>query len=94
MADSSETLLCSRCGKNPRANPDSENPWCKECKSKYQKEYNETKAKQDAAHHFALGVNAMRERVAAIFERCGSAVFSANEVTAIIRKEPRPTMPE
>ena len=91
MAATSEAVkMCSRCGKNPRADADSTNPWCTKCKAEKQKEFVEQKAAQDAAHNYALGVNAMREKIAAIFDRCGSAVFMAHEVAALIRREPAP----
>lgn len=92
-AATESTTLCSKCGKNPRAEPNGTNPWCKECRAKYQREYQETKKEMAKGKGFAAGVAAMKECLAEEFDRLGSGMFSGYEVGYLIRQAPGPAMP-
>ena len=89
-----EIALCSKCGENPRADEDSNNPWCKPCRAKYQKEYQDGKVTRATAKGFAAGVDAAVKTLAHEFGRGGSAMVSCQEVAAVIERAPRPRMPE
>lgn len=78
-------LMCSKCEKNPRANPDSTNPWCAECKAEKHKEYLAGLKKQNAEQSFARGVAGMRELLGREFDIQGSGCFSGYEIANLIR---------
>lgn len=86
--------LCSKCGVNPRADENGNNPWCKACRAEYQREYEQTRLARKERHGWALGVKAMRELLAAEFDRLGFSTFSAIEVRDLIRNAPGPTLPD
>ncbi len=86
-----ETVLCTKCGENPRADEDSNNPWCKPCRAKYQKEYQDGKVARATAKGFVAGVDAAVKSLAGEFARAGNAMVSCNEVAQVIARAPRPT---
>jgi hypothetical protein len=89
-----ETVLCSKCGENPRADSDSNNPWCKQCRAKYAKEYQENRLQQATAKGFAAGVDAAVQSLAAEFGLHGGAHVTCSEVAQVIQAAPRPQFRE
>lgn len=87
-------VLCSRCGQNPRVDADSTNPWCTDCKTKYQREYEQTRQAMKERRGYQLGVTAMRELLAREFDRLGFASFNALEVRDLILQAPGPKLPD
>jgi len=92
--NTSEVLLCSKCGDNPRADGDSNNPWCKECRAEYQRNYERLRLLKQERHGYAQGISDMRELLAGEFDRLGFAEFSAIEVRDLIRNAPGPKLPD
>jgi len=88
-----ETELCSKCKENPRADSDSNNPWCKPCRAKYAKEYADEKLTRERSKGFVAGVEAMVQTLATEFGRHGRAQMTCREVEFAIRNSPRPQMP-
>lgn len=84
---------CSRCGKNPRAAADSNNPWCKECRAEYQREYEDRRLARKESKGFALGVAAMRAELARRFGELGFSSLEAWEVRDAILQAPAPPIP-
>lgn len=84
--------LCSKCGKNPRAANGSTNPWCNDCKSKYQQEYKRMITERNASKAFIAGVEAMRKTLVLEFSRHAKVVFSGAEIAFAINNTPRPQM--
>ncbi len=85
-----DTPLCSKCGKNPRADAESTNPWCKECKTEKHREYVAGLKKQNAEQSFARGITADREFLAREFARLGTSNFRGDEIAHIILTCHRP----
>jgi hypothetical protein len=94
MATETETLLmCSKCGKNPRADQDGTNPWCNPCKTKYASEYREMKEKQAAMLAYVRGAEAMRQAILGEFYRAPSnGLMMAGEVAQYIAGIPAPKL--
>ncbi len=92
MATANGTILmCSKCEKNPRADPDGTNPWCKDCRSKYAAEYREMRDKQTAMQAYVRGVEAMRQAILAEFRRAHPlGMMMAGEVAQYIAGVPGP----
>jgi len=89
-----ETALCSKCGENPRADDDGTNPWCKPCRAKYQKEYQEGKLGRERSKGFAAGVEAMRNLLVDEFDKIGSGYFTGTETAVLIERAPGPPIPQ
>lgn len=85
--------LCSKCGKNPRADADGTNPWCKECRAAYQRDYEDRKMARKESRGFALGVQAMRADLARRFGELGFSSLEAWEVRDAILQAPAPQIP-
>lgn len=83
-------VLCSKCEKNPRADPDSTNPWCKDCKATAHRDYLAGLKKQNAEQAFARGVQADREFLAQQFYRLGTGYFSGQEIGDLMMTTARP----
>ncbi len=81
----SETVLCSKCELNPRADPDGTNPWCNPCKTKYMKEWTEMRLKRTGDQAFVRGAEAMRRMLVSEFERLGIGQFTGYDVGRLIR---------
>lgn len=86
------SVLCSKCKLKPRADAESTNPWCNDCKTKYQKEYKELIARRSSERAFIAGVEAMRQTLALEFSRLGKIAFSGREVAFAVVHTPRPQM--
>lgn len=87
-------LLCSKCEKNPRADADSTNPWCQECKTEYQRTYVAGLKKQTAEQSFARGVAATKRVFVAEFSRLGVGQFTGYEIANLIAHAPGPSFDE
>ena len=95
MESATETpLMCSKCGKNPRADAASTNPWCQDCKTEYQRTYVSGLKKQTAEQSFARGVAATKRIFAAEFSRLGIGQFTGFEVATLIIRAPGPSFDE
>lgn len=61
--------MCSKCGNHPRAFPDSNNPWCRECLTTYQASYvADRKAREKSLANgqgFSAGAEVMRQELLA-----------------------------
>jgi hypothetical protein len=87
-----DTKLCSKKGcEELRADPDSNNPWCKKHRAEYQRAYQSTKLEMESGKGFGKGVQAMRELLADQFAQQGSAGFSGYEISALIAQCPGPS---
>lgn len=93
MAKTEGVKFCSKCGVHPRADADSTNPWCVECKAQYQAEY---RAKQDwraERRGILRGAQAMREQIAVYFRQWSMArPFLGPEVASIVEGLPGPRL--
>ena len=78
--------LCSKCKERPRAHPESTNPWCRQCNTEKQLEYQQTRQEMTESHGYADGVAAMRDFMEAYFKQFGNAVFSGFEISTMARK--------
>ncbi len=87
-------VLCSKCKTNPRADPDSTNPWCNDCKTKYAKEYKEMWVKRNSDQAFARGVEALRKMLYSEFTRLGIGQFTGFDVAHLIRGATAPKQSE
>ena len=85
MPTTQTAKICSKCNERPRYDESGSNPWCKECRAAYQKEYVAGLHKQNAQQSFARGVKAMREFVASEFDRLGLGQFNGMEAAEYIR---------
>lgn len=86
--------LCTKCSERPRAAGDGNNPWCKECRAEYQRDYEQRRLAMKEKHGYALGVKDMRELLAAEFDRLGFSQFSAIEVRDLILRALGPKLPD
>jgi threonine synthase len=80
---------CSKCGKpgevavSPR--------WCRDCRAKYQREYERTKKEMQETRGYAAGVSAMRAHLVKIFSEIrGGGSFTAQEVAYYIQQAKGP----
>jgi len=75
---------CSRC--SDALDTAGKPRWCKKCRAKYQKEYQELR--QDAAENngFQSGCRCMQAATAAYFRQYPSAVFTGAEIAHMISK--------
>ena len=81
--------ICSKCRLFPATN---KHPWCLECKAENQAKNREAKDALARVKGYGEGVDAMRETLAAEFERLGTAVVTCLEVSKAIRVSPRPSL--
>ncbi len=81
-----DVKLCSKCKQRPRAHPESTNPWCRQCNTEKQVEYQDGLKGMNESRGFAAGCGAMREFMAEHFRTFGSARFSGVEIWDMIRK--------
>lgn len=66
--------------------------WCQSCRNAYQREQRALANYRMDVRSFAAGAQEMREKLAAMFEQTGSAVYSAREVALIIRRTEPPKL--
>ncbi len=87
---SPDSVICSKCGVNPQAGS-GKDKWCKDCRAKYQRDYQGTKEGRAEAKGFHRGVRAMRAHLADRFEAVqGNGSFSCPEIADIIRVSDAP----
>lgn len=93
MNSTAEDLkLCSKCGKNPRADQSGTNPWCKDCRADYQAAYAAGKAERIKDTGFSKGVEAMRHALLdAAMKRNPLGMVLAGDVSRWIANFPAPT---
>jgi hypothetical protein len=89
--DAAQVKLCSRCEENPVADPDSKNPWCKECRAEYARGYQKTKLNREMRKGFASGAKRMQDYLALAFHNLGGGQFSGDEISDLILRAPLPT---
>lgn len=95
MATTQETALCSKDGcSNPRADADNNNPWCKEHRAEYQRDYQARQLARKERHGWALGVQAMRDCICEELNRLAFSSFEGREIRDIVRQMPGPKLPE
>jgi hypothetical protein len=80
---------CSKCKLSPAT---AKHPWCLECRAENQAANREAKDALARTKGYSEGVDAMRETLAAEFERLGTAVVTCLEVSKAIRVSPRPSL--
>lgn len=93
MPETAEAVkLCSKCGKNPRADQEGTNPWCKECRADYQAAYAAGKAERIKDTGFSKGAEAMRQAMLAeAVKRNPVGMVQAGEVARWIANFPAPS---
>ena len=90
LADAVE-LLCSKCHKNPRADANGTNPWCKECRADYQRAYEAGRAEKLKDTGFAKGAEAMRKALLERFAgRAPDGVIRLSDLYHWLREVPTP----
>lgn len=94
MATAQTAQLCPKCGVNPRGEGSETNPWCKECRAAYQREYEQNRLARKESKGFALGVQAMRDLLCEEFHKLGFSRFEAFEIRDIIRNCAGPKLPD
>jgi len=94
MAKTKSPDLCSKDGcENPRAQPGSTMPWCKEHRAEYLKAYEKTQEWRDERRGIVRGIQAMREEIARYFRQWGGArPFQGPEVASIVEGLPGPAV--
>ena len=85
---SPEERKCSRC--ENLVEHDGYPKWCKECKTKWQKEYRAIKEAMAEGKGFIGGARAMQDVLASEFDRLGSGTFPGYEIADLIRNCPVP----
>lgn len=74
---------CSKCG--AALDTDGSPKWCKACRARYKREYEDLRLEKHEKSGFSKGVRAMREQLAQEFERIGSAGVSGYEAAGWVR---------
>jgi hypothetical protein len=88
-----KVALCSKCGKNPKAGDEKDaNPWCKECRAEYQREYKQRENWRAERRGIIRGIQAMREATAAYFAQWNGRPFMGGEVSAVVMQLPGPAV--
>lgn len=87
-----ETSKCSKCGeeRDTAGYP----KWCRACRAKYKRDYEEIVKTMDKGNGFGQGVAAMRELLATEFEKFGLGRFTGDEIATLIRQAPGPQREE
>lgn len=81
---------CTKCGKNPRADADSNNPWCKDCRAEYQRDWDRGKKERERHRGYVEGAAAMREQIVLALARLGNAQINALDTARWVREQPTP----
>ena len=93
IADQVATKLCSKCKKNPKAGgPEDTNPWCQECRTRYQRERTESLEWRAERRGIIRGIQAMREHVANHFRQWSGRAFMGAEVGSVVDSLPGPAV--
>lgn len=80
---------CSKC--TGVLDTDGSPKWCKSCRAKYQREYNELKVEKSEKAGWHKGVRAMRDCLAEQFGQLSGGSFDGAEVEALIMQAPGPS---
>lgn len=83
---------CSKCEKPLDA--EGYPRWCKACRAKYRREYNELRDTLDGARSFSAGAEAMRSFLAERFSVYTIQQFNGPEIAHIIRAAQAPASPQ
>ncbi len=87
MASEAKDLkLCSKCKERPRAHPESTNPWCRQCNTEKQMEYQGNRQDMMESRGFAAGQSYIRDFLAGYFMQWPNARISGIEISQMIRK--------
>jgi len=87
MAIDDKTIkLCSKCKERPRAHPESTNPWCRQCNTEKQVEYQGNVKEMTETRSFAAGCAAMREFMVTYYAQFGNVKLSGFEASMMARK--------
>ena len=89
-AEKQTVRICSKCKKNPAADQDGTNPWCKDCRAAYQREYSASLEDRAERRGLRRGIDAMRDAAAANLKFYGGAHFSGIEAAALVKRMPGP----
>ncbi len=89
-AATASAKMCSKCGKNPTAYPETTNPWCLDCLAEQKREYVAKLKKQNAEQAFARGVAAARTMIIRNFLRMAAGSFTGHQVAELIRGSKSP----
>lgn len=68
--------------------------WCKECRARYQKEYQILRMNRAEARGWVKGREAMRQMVVTEFDKLGTGMFRADEVATLVAAMPGPQITE
>lgn len=68
--------------------------WCRKCRAKYRREYNEIRETLDETRSFSAGVEAMRNFLAERFSVYTIQSFNGPEIAHIIRSAQAPANPQ
>lgn len=90
MARAEDKTLCSKCGRNPRMDADSTNPWCNECHAAYTREYRKTLEWRTERRGIIRGIQGMREHIACYFRQFAGRPFMGAEVGSVVDSLPGP----
>ena len=66
--------------------------WCKDCRARWQRERRALENYRIDARSHAQGAREMKEMLAKMFDATGTAVYSAREVAALIRRMDNPKL--
>jgi hypothetical protein len=88
--------LCTKCQERPRSGGESDaNPWCKECRNAYQREYRDGQSWRDERRGIIRGIKGFRDGAAAHFKAWGNRIFNGAEVAFMLEQLPGPeVLPE
>ncbi len=84
--------LCSKCGVNPRMDPEGTNPWCKDCQKKYNASAKVREDWRTERRGIVRGIQAMREHVSLYFRQYAGRPFMGNEVSSVTDSLPGPAV--
>lgn len=88
--------LCTKCNERPKSGgAEDTNPWCKECRNEYQRDYRDGQSWRDERRGIVRGIKAFREGAAAEFKGYSNRHFSGAEVAFMLEQMTGPAvMPE
>lgn len=85
-----EAKLCSKCKEKP---PVDGQTYCRECRAKYQKEYEASQAEMLAGKYFQDGANAIRFGLRDAFTKQPMEMVRSIDVARFIHEFPAPQRP-
>ena len=83
---------CSKCGVNPRVDPEGTNPWCRECQAEYHASRQKGLMDRAYARGFIAGAAAFRQAAEYRLRTFPAAHFSGAEAAVLVGRvaAPRP----